>query len=76
VQVGLNSIKAKIARDGRFETKAGIIRRRHGRPGAEPHQLDQARQLLKQGKGIINTAKLRGLGTSEVQELKGEMLAA
>ena len=33
VQVGLNSIKAKIARDGKFETKAGIIRRRLGRAG-------------------------------------------
>ena len=28
VQVGLNSIKAKIAKDGNFTTKAGIIRRR------------------------------------------------
>jgi hypothetical protein len=35
----LNSIKAKIARNGRFETKAGIIRRRLGRLGAEPDQL-------------------------------------
>ena len=33
VRVDLNSIKAKIARDGKFETKAGIIRRRLGRAG-------------------------------------------
>ena len=46
VQVGLNSIKAKIAKDGKFETKAGIIRRRLGRPGAEPEQLAEARRLL------------------------------
>ena len=39
VRVDLNSIKAKIARNGKFETKAGIIRRRLDRPGAEPDQL-------------------------------------
>jgi len=39
VRVDLNSIKAKIARNGRFETKAGIIRRRLVRLGAEPDQL-------------------------------------
>jgi hypothetical protein len=39
VQVGLNSTKAKIARDGKVDTKAGIIRRRLGRPEAETDQL-------------------------------------
>jgi DNA invertase Pin-like site-specific DNA recombinase len=34
MQVGPNSIKAKIAKDGKFETKAGIMRSRLGRPGA------------------------------------------
>ena len=76
VQVGLNSIKAKIAKDGKFETKDGIVRRRLGRPGAEPHQLEQARQLLAGGKGIVNTAKACGLGTSTVQRLKQELAAA
>ena len=76
VQAGLNGIKAKVAKDGKFVTKAGIVRRRLGRPGAEPEQLEQARQLLAQGKGIINTAKLCKLGTSTVQKLKREMLAA
>jgi hypothetical protein len=28
--------------------------------GAEPHQLEQARQLLAGGKGIVNTAKASG----------------
>jgi DNA invertase Pin-like site-specific DNA recombinase len=76
VQVGLNSIKAKIAKDGKFETKAGIMRSRLGRPGAAPAALEQARQLLAQGKGIVNTAKACKLGTSTVQKLKQEMLAA
>jgi DNA invertase Pin-like site-specific DNA recombinase len=76
VQVGLNGINAKIAKDGKFETKAGIVRRHLGRPGAEPHQLEQARHLLVEGKGIINNAKACGLGTSTVQKLKREMLDA
>jgi hypothetical protein len=40
--------------DGKFITKAGIIRRRRGHPGAEPQQIE-ARQLLAQGKRFINT---------------------
>jgi DNA invertase Pin-like site-specific DNA recombinase len=75
VQVGLNSIKAKIAKDKKFVTKAGIVRSRLGRPGAEPHQLEQARQLLAAGKGIINTAKECKLGTSTVHKLKRKMMA-
>jgi len=76
VQVGLNGIKAKVVKDGKFITKAGIVRRRLGRPGAVPEQLGQARQFLAQGKGIVNTAKVCKLGTSTVQKLKREMLAA
>jgi hypothetical protein len=41
-----------------------------------PEALEQARQLLAQGKGIVNTAKACKLGTSTVQKLKQEMLAA
>jgi hypothetical protein len=41
--------------DGKFIIKAGIVRRRLGRPGAEPQQIEQARQLLAQGKRFINT---------------------
>ena len=39
-------------------------------------QLEQARALLATGKGIVNTAKACGLGTSTVQRLKREMAAA
>jgi DNA invertase Pin-like site-specific DNA recombinase len=76
VQVGLNSIKARSAKDGKFETKAGIMRSRLGRPGAEPKQLEQAKQMLAEGKGIIRTAKDCGLGNSTVHNLKRKMLAA
>ena len=76
VQASLNSVKAKIARDKKFTTKAGIVRTRLGRPCALPHQLEQARQLLASGKGIVFTAKQAKLGTSTVHKLKKEMLAA
>ena len=68
VQAGLDGIKAKVAKDGKFVTKAGIVRSRLGRPGAAPEALEQARQMLAEGKGIINTAKLCKLGTSTVQK--------
>jgi DNA invertase Pin-like site-specific DNA recombinase len=43
VRAGMSRVKAKIARDGKFETKAArSSRRRLGRPGAEPHQIEQA----------------------------------
>src|SRR5215467_11780630 len=77
VQAGLDGIKARVAKDGKFVSKkTGIVRSRLGRPGANPEQLAQARQLLAEGKGILNTAKLCGLGTSTVHNLKREMSAA
>ena len=76
VQVGLNSIKAKLAKDKKFVTKAGVVRYRLGRPGAKPEQLEQAKQLLAAGKGILFTAKETKLGTSTVHKLKRKMLAA
>jgi hypothetical protein len=39
-------------------------------------EKEKARHLLAQGKGIINTAKACGLGTSTVHNLKKEMAAA
>jgi len=61
VQAGLDGIKAKVAKNGKFVTKAGIVRSRLGRPGAAPEALEQARQMLAEGKGIVNTAKACGL---------------
>jgi DNA invertase Pin-like site-specific DNA recombinase len=73
VRAGLNVIKAKLARDGKFETKRGIVRRRLGRPGAEPEKLEAARWHLEAGVGIGRAAKLAGLGTGTVHRLKREM---
>jgi len=76
VNAGLGAIKARIKRDGHFTTKAGVVRRRLGRPGAEPSQIEQARQELVKGLGIGKVARLTGLGTGTVHKLKREMAAS
>ena len=76
VNAGLARAREKIARDGKFISKAGKVRRRLGRPGAEPEKLDLARQELARGTGIAKTARLVGLGTGTVHKLKREMVAA
>jgi DNA invertase Pin-like site-specific DNA recombinase len=75
VRAGLSVIKAKIERDGKFVSKAGKVRKRLGRPGAESDKLDRARQELAKGTGIIKTAKLTGLGTGTVHKLKRQIEA-
>ena len=76
VLAGLKPIKAKIARDGQFTSKAGKVRRRLGRPGSEPAKMDLARKELQRGTGIAKTARLVGLGTGTVHKLKREMARA
>jgi hypothetical protein len=49
VNTGITAIKAKISGDGHFTTEVGIVRRRLGRPGAEPKQIFRARQGLAEG---------------------------
>ena len=49
VRAGLNVIKDKLARDGKFVSKAGKVRRRLGRPGAEPDKIQRARRELAKG---------------------------
>jgi DNA invertase Pin-like site-specific DNA recombinase len=75
VNAGLAPIKAKIKRGEKFTSKAGIVRRNLGRPGAEPQKVEQARQELAKGLGINKVARLTGLGTGTVHKLKREMVA-
>jgi len=63
-------IKDKLARDGKFESKAGIVRTKLGRPGAEPEKLERARIALAGGHGILKVAKATGLGVGTVHRLK------
>jgi hypothetical protein len=64
---------ARIKRDGHFTTKAGIVRRRLGWPGADPAQIARAQVELARGVGIGKAARLTGLGTGTVHKLKREM---
>jgi DNA invertase Pin-like site-specific DNA recombinase len=73
VRVGLKTIKAAIERDGKFISKAGVVRRRLGRPGSEPEKIERARVQLAKGIGIAKTARLTGLGTGTVHRLKRDM---
>ena len=76
IGAGLNAIKAKIERDGKFVSKTGVVRKRLGRPGAEPAKLARARRELAKGVGIGKTARLTKLGVGTVAKLKREMVAA
>ena len=62
VRAGLNVIKNKLARDGKFESKRGIVRTKLGRPGAEPDKLKRPRLELAKGIGIGKVAREVGLG--------------
>ena len=57
VRAGLSVIKEKIARDGKFVSKAGKVRRRLGRPGAEADKIELARRELARGIGIGKVAR-------------------
>jgi len=73
VRAGLNVIKAKLARDGKFVSKAGKVRRKLGRPGAEPDKIERARRELAKGIGIGKVAREVGLGIGTVHRLKREI---
>jgi DNA invertase Pin-like site-specific DNA recombinase len=76
VQAGIARAKEKIARDGKFTSKAGKVRTRLGRPGAKPEQIEAARNHLAAGVGIGRAARLTGLGTGTVHKLAREMRSA
>jgi hypothetical protein len=73
VNASLRAIKAKLKCDGHFTTKAGIVRSRLGRPGAEPKQIARAQHELAKGLGIGRVARMTGVGTGTVHKLKREM---
>ena len=73
IRAGLGVIKAKLARDGKFVSKAGKVRRRLGRPGAEPDKIERARLALAKGIGIGKVAREVGLGVGTVHRLKREI---
>jgi len=77
VKAGMARIKGDLARDGKFVSKkSGIVRTGIGRPAPAQEKLAAARAELAKGTGIIKTAKLIGLGTGTVHQLKREMAAS
>ena len=70
VNAGLSTIRAKITPEGRFTSKAAIVRSRLGRPNQRrsPARLEQAK-----GIGIGRVARLTGTGTEH--KLKRKMAA-
>ena len=76
VNAGLARARDAIARDGHFRSKSGRVRKRLGRPNADPKKIEAVRCELAKGTGILKTAKMVGLGTGTVQRLKTAMAAA
>jgi DNA invertase Pin-like site-specific DNA recombinase len=74
INAGLKRAKDEIKRDGHFITKHGEVKKRLGRPNADPDKLRKARAELAKGIGINRVAKMVGLGVGTVQKLKNEML--
>ena len=75
IKLKLDAKKDEIRRTGKFTSKAGIVRTKLGRPGAEVEKLAEAKTLLTQGLGIRKVAKQLGLGVGTVHNLKKEMTA-
>jgi DNA invertase Pin-like site-specific DNA recombinase len=74
VNAGLKRAKDQIKQKGHFVTKHGEVRKRLGRPSADPAKLQKARAELAKGIGINRVAKSVGLGVGTVQKLKNEMV--
>ena len=68
--------KDEIKRKGHFITKQGEVKKRLGRPSADPDKLRKTRVELAKGIGVNRVAKMVGLGIGTVQKLKNEMVEA
>jgi DNA invertase Pin-like site-specific DNA recombinase len=76
VSAGLARVKDTIEREGKFTTKAGIVRSRLGRPWISPDLERKVRAELAKGSGINKTAKLVGVGNSTVAKIAAEVSEA
>jgi hypothetical protein len=74
VNAGLKRAKDQIKQKGHFVTKHGEVKKRLGRPNADPDKLRKARAELAKAIGINRVAKTVGLGVGTVAKLKNEML--
>ena len=76
VRAGLKTSRRRSRATTSFTSMAGVLRRRLGRPSADPDKLRKARAELAKGIGINRVAKAVGLGVGTVQKLKNEMVEA
>jgi DNA invertase Pin-like site-specific DNA recombinase len=70
---GISGAKDQIKRTGHFVTKHDEVKKRLGRPNADPDKLRKASAELAKGIGINKVAKAVGLGVGTVLRLKDEM---
>jgi DNA invertase Pin-like site-specific DNA recombinase len=75
VNAGLARAKDALKRNGKFVSKAGIVRTRLGRPGIGTELERKVRAELAKGTGIVKTAKLVGVGNGTVHRIRPEMAA-
>jgi DNA invertase Pin-like site-specific DNA recombinase len=76
VNAGLKHAKDQIKRQGHFVTKHGEVKKRLGRPSADPDKLRKARAELAKGIGVNRVAKMVGLGVGTVARPKKQMMEA
>jgi len=65
--------KDALKRNGKFVSKAGIVRTRLGCPGISTELERKVRAELAKGTGIVKTAKLVGVGNGTVHRIRREM---
>jgi DNA invertase Pin-like site-specific DNA recombinase len=75
VNAGLARAKDALTRDGKFVSKAGVVRTSLGRPKISAEIERKVRAELAKGTGIIATAKLLGLGNGTVHRVRRSMTA-
>ena len=73
VELGSTSSRTSSPATASSSSKAGMVRRKLGRPGAEPDKIERARQELAKGIGIGKVAREVGLGVGTVHRLKREV---
>ena len=76
IRSGIDRVKAKLAKDGKFETRGGKVRTRLGRPGMDQAAVKAAEEKLKAGASIRQVAQDTKLSVGGVHKIAKAMRAA
>ena len=76
IRSGIDRVKSKLAKDGKFETRGGKVRTRLGRPGMDHAAVKAAEEKLKAGASIRQVAKDTKLSVGGVHKIAKAMRAA